>query len=230
MWPDARRLVDDIGHELRTPLTALQGEFEIALRSERTPERYQAVLRSGLEEIGRLSTICDELLLITLADSGGLSLHRLPADINELARDSLERASGRIDQKGITPSIQLAYAGSPVLVDSGVIGKAFDELVENAVKFTPSGGAIVVGTDAVNGSARLWVEDSGPGVPVEQFLHLLEPFYRGDPARSRDTGTGLGLCTAASLARAHGGTIRAANLPEHGARFELDLPIITEPH
>src|SRR5204863_4909575 len=132
-------------------------------------------------EIGRLTTICDELLLITLADSGGLALHRLPADINELARDSLERVREWIDQKGIIPSIQLACAGSPVLVDSGVIGKAFDELVENAVKFTPSGGAIAIGTNVANGSARLWVEDSGPGVPVEQFLHLFEPFYRADP-------------------------------------------------
>src|SRR2546430_2328383 len=124
MWPDARRLVDDIGHELRTPLTALQGEFEIALRLERTPERYQAVLRSGLEEIERITTICDEVLLITLADSGGLALHRLPTDINDLARDSLARAAEQIGRKDITLSTRLGYAGSPLLVDSGVIAKA----------------------------------------------------------------------------------------------------------
>jgi signal transduction histidine kinase len=116
-----------------------------------------------------------------------------------------------------------------VYVDSELIGKVVDELIDNAVKFTPAGSAIAIGTEAANGNARLWVEDSGPGVPVEQFSHLFEPFYRADPARTRDEGTGLGLCMAASVTRAHGGSIRATNLPQRGARFELDLPLVTEP-
>jgi signal transduction histidine kinase len=217
-----------VGHELRTPLTALQGELEIALRSERTPQRYQLVLRSGLEEIERMTTMCDELLLINRADSRTLPLQRVQIDVNDLARDSVQNVRGRLDAKGITLSTRLEYAGSPVYVDSELIAKVIDELIDNAVKFTPAGSAIAVGTEAVDGSARLWVEDSGPGVPAEQFTHLFEPFYRADPARTRDEGTGLGLCMAASVARAHGGRIRATNLPQRGARFELELPIAAE--
>jgi two-component system OmpR family sensor kinase len=220
-----RRLIGDVGHELKTPLTALQGEIEIALRSVRTPESYQHTLRSGLEEIERMTAMCEELLLITRAEARTLSLHRVEVDPNELLRDCADAMRRRLDEKHVAVTTRFGYAGNPLFVDAELIGRVIEELMDNAVKFTPAGGAIVLGTDPTETAARLWVEDSGPGLPTEQFSHLFEPFYRADAARTRDEGTGLGLSMAASVTRAHGGTIRARNLPQRGARFEVELPV-----
>jgi two-component system OmpR family sensor kinase len=202
----------------------MQGEFEIALRSPRSPERYQEVLRSGLEEIQRMSTMCDELLLINQADSGTLPLHRARTDVNQLVRESAQAVQHRAEAKNLRVTTPLDYSGQPVLVDPELIGRVLDELIDNAVKFTPTGGAIEIGSGFSAEAAHVWVADSGPGVPAGQISHLFEPFYRADPARTRDEGTGLGLCMAASVTRLHRGTITAMNLRGGGARFDLALP------
>lgn len=220
-----RRLIADLGHELRTPLTALRGEIEVTLRSARSADQYQRVMHSALEEIDRLNRIGDALLLITRVESGASALRLAPTDINELVQHSLYGVEKELATLGVTVSSRLNYAGRPPLLDSSLTARMLDELVENAVQFSPAGQPISVGTEASDAGVRFWIQDSGPGVRPEHLAHLFDAFFRADEARTRSEQTGLGLTVAASIARAHGGTIQASNTPGSGARFTVELPL-----
>jgi len=222
-----RRLTADVSHELRTPLTALRGEIEVALRADRSSREYQQVLRSALEEIERLTTMGEDLLLITRADARMLPCHRRPTDVADLVEQSLQGFRRLIEEKGITVdrTLQLGHA---VSVDPALVARVVGHLLDNAVKHTPLGGRIHVGVgDGASGMVRLVVTNSGPPIAPEDLPHLFEPFYRADPARARTNGggAGLGLAMVAAIAQLHDGTARVAADPAGGARFEVDLAL-----
>jgi heavy metal sensor kinase len=220
-----RRLTSDVSHELRTPLTALRGEIEVALRSPRTPREYQLVLRSALEEIERLSTMSEDLLLITRADAGVLALHRTPTSVPDLVDQSLNHLQRRIEEKDITVA-RAMDGGDGASIDPALAIRVVDHLLDNAVTHTPPGGRIDVRVET-SGEAgvRLTVANSGPAIDPEDLPHLFEPFYRADPSRTRanDEGTGLGLAMVAAIARLHEGSARVSADPAGGARFEVEL-------
>jgi len=227
-----RRLTADVSHELRSPLTALRGEIEVALRAERSARDYQRVLRSALEEIERLTKMSDDLLLITRAEAGLLRVRRAPTDLSAIVEDTLDVLQPLIDERGLSVERSLAGDAGHALVDPDLLARLMQQLLDNAVKFTPTGGHIRVATDPLKsdgGGVRLVVEDSGPGITPEDLPHLFEPFFRADQARSRGTGTGLGLALAAAIVRLHGGTIQASKASGDGtgARFDVDLPTFT---
>lgn len=220
-----RRLTADVSHELRTPLTALRGEMEVALRAERSPREYQQVLASALEEIQRLSTMSEDLLLITRVESGVLQPDRQPIDLDRLVDSALERLHHRCEEKGLTVERALRLDGVAVAVDAKLTTRVLDHLLENAVRFSTHAGRVRVATEIVEGRARLTVEDSGPGLSPDDLAHVFEPFYRADAARTREVGAGLGLALARAVTALQGGRIRAANAPSGGARFELEFPL-----
>jgi two-component system, OmpR family, sensor kinase len=221
-----RRFTADVSHELRTPLTAVRGEIEVALRADRTPREYQRVLHSALEEIDRMSTMTEELLLISRAEVGLIQAQREPTDVGALIGASLARLRVRIEEKGLqVEDLAPSPDGIAPSVDPVLIARLLDELLDNAVRYTDYDGRITVRREYLPGRLRVVVEDSGPGIPPEDLPHIFDPYYRADQARTRGTATGLGLTTAAAIARLHGGTIHAANRPEGGAQFEVDLPL-----
>src|SRR6266568_3077288 len=222
-FKNQRRLTADVSHELRSPLTALRGEIEVALRAERTPRDYQRVLRSGLEEIDRLTVMSEDLLLITRAGAGLLGARRVPTDVNALIRRELEGIRGRIEEKQLTVRTELDPGLGSLALDPALAGRLVEELLDNAVKFVPHGGVVVVATTATGGGLRLAVENSGLPLAEDELAHLFEPFYRADQARTRGTGTGLGLAVAAAVTSVHGGSIRAVNVPSGGVRLECEL-------
>lgn len=224
-----RRLTSDVSHELRTPLTALRGEMEVALRSERSSREYQQVLRSALEEIERLSTMSEDLLLITRAESRLVIPERQPTDLDRLVGDEVDRLHRRCEEKGLMVETALDTGATAVPLDATLTGRLVGHLLDNAVRFSPHGGRLRVATALVDRRARLTIEDSGPGLSEQDIAHLFEPFYRGDPARTRETGGGLGLALARAVTDVHGGRIRAANAPSGGARFEIDFPLDSTP-
>jgi signal transduction histidine kinase len=217
-----RRFTADVSHELRTPLTVMQGEIEVALRSERSIREYQQVLHSALEEIDRLIAMTEELLFITRVEAHAVQVNRQPSDVTGMIQHSLDRLRGRIIERELT--VSAPACDTHVQADRELLGKLIDELLENAVKYTEQGSEIKVSTVASPDRLRLVIEDAGPGIAPEDLPHLFDPFYRADQARGRGNGTGLGLTTAAAIARLHGGDIRVENRPEGGARFEVELP------
>ncbi|HEY6157744.1 MAG TPA: ATP-binding protein [Gemmatimonadales bacterium] len=222
-FKNQRRLTADVSHELRSPLTALRGEIEVALRLERSSRDYQRVLYSALEEIDRLTALSDDLLLITRADAGLVTAHPVPTDVNALLRGTLEAMRGRIEEKELSVHTQLDPELGPVALDPALTRRLIEELLDNAVKFAPSGGTVGVATAAMGRALRLAVENSGSPLASDAMAHLFEPLYRADQARTRGTGMGLGLAFAAAVTRLHGGSIRAVNLASGGVRLECEL-------
>jgi two-component system heavy metal sensor histidine kinase CusS len=222
-----RRLTADVSHELRTPLTALRGEIEVALRAPRTQREYEHVLRSGLEEIDRLTELSEDLLLVTRTEAGLVSARRVSTDIERLVGDRLDQLRRRFQERDLAVDRSLRATQPGVPIDPELIGRLVDHLLENALQFTPVGGTIKVQLDPLPGDGvRLAVENSGPGITAVDLPHLFEPFYRSDPARTRtqDGGTGLGLALVASIAHLHGGVARASSVPGQSTRFEVDIP------
>lgn len=222
-----RRLTADVSHELRTPLTALQGEIEVALRAERSPSQYQLVLRSALEEIGRLSTLSEDLLLITRADARLVTPQREPTDVAELLDGVLHAFRHRIEEKGVTLERSFDRGVRRVSVDPTLVTRLVQHLIDNAVEYAPIEGRIGVSVAATGSGLRLIVENSGPAIAPEDLPHLFEPFYRADQARTRSNGhggPGLGLALVAAIARLHDGAARASSDAARGTRFEVDLP------
>ena len=219
-----RRFTGDVSHELRTPLTALRGEIEVALRAERTPREYQRVFHSALEEIDRLTTMTEELLLVSRVEAGLITPQREPTDVNALVDASLNRLGGEIAAKELVAERQTAPGVAQLPLDRGLVQRLIDELLENAVKYSDPSGRLRIATEWRTEGLRLTVENEGPGMTSPELLHIFEPFYRADQARSRGTGTGLGLAVAAAVARLHGGEIRAGNRDGAVVWVEVDLP------
>jgi len=223
-----RRLTADVSHELRTPLTALRGEIEVALRAPRTQREYEHVLRSGLEEIDRLTEMSEDLLLVTRAEARVVTAKRVATDVPRLIEDRIDALHRRWEEKGLTVHRSAHVGHAPALVDPELIGRMLDHLLENAVQFTPQGGTIDVhvGPIPAGGGLRVAVENSGPGIAAADLPHLFEPFYRSDLARTRtpDGGVGLGLALVAAIAHLHGGVARVSSVPGQSTRFEVDIP------
>lgn len=217
-----QRLIADLAHELRTPLTALRAGVELALLSPRSPDQYRSVLRSALEEIDRLSAAGEALLLLTRHDAGELRAKLAPTDVPRLADEAIRRAEARCSGH----RFRLRREGAVPLVpaDAGLLAAALDRLLDNAVRHTPAG--TVVGVRVVAGGAEvaLVVEDDGPGVPADLLPHLFDRFFRGDPARTRTAGPGLGLSVAAAIAETHHGRIYAERSERGGLRVTIALP------
>ncbi|MGA9117237.1 MAG: ATP-binding protein [Bacteroidota bacterium] len=224
-FAEIRQFSADASHELRTPLTIMRGEIEVALHSSKTPEEYRLVLASTLEEILRLTSIIDNLLLLARADRGIYEMQLQEVDLTELARELLEDGAVLAESKRITVSLA---AGDPVRIvgDRERLRQLFLNLIDNAVKYTPEGGTVSLGVERRDGTAVFHVSDSGIGIPEEEREKIFGRFYRVDKARSREMGgTGLGLSIARWIAELHRGTIRVESRLHEGSRFTVELPL-----
>jgi two-component system OmpR family sensor kinase len=218
-----RRIIADVGHDLRTPITALRGEVEVALRHQRSPEQYERVLRSALEEVNHLGTLSDTLLLLARIETGDLALQRVPTEVEGVVAGAVRRVRPRLGSR------VLHYDPAPdgtgaAAVDGRLLGLVLDHLLDNAVRHTPPETDVTVRLSGGLSSVAIAIEDNGDGVPEEVLSHLFERFYRGDAARGRGAGAGLGLTVAAAIVAAHGGSIRAERAAAHGLRVTVELP------
>ena len=215
-----RAFVADAGHELRTPLSILKLELELALQSGSSREELQARLRSSAEEVDRLATLAQDLLVIARADQGELPLDMRPVEVRGVLGAVAERFTGAAQRRGrrvvVTDADRLAVRG-----DGARLEQALTNMVSNALRY--GAGQVVLRARAENGSVELHVEDEGDGFPPEFLPRAFERFSRSDPARSRG-GAGLGLSIVQVIAHAHGGEAHAANRESGGADVWLSLP------
>jgi two-component system OmpR family sensor kinase/two-component system sensor histidine kinase BaeS len=229
-----RAMTTDIAHELRTPLAVQRAHLE-ALQDgiyPLTAENLSAVLEQNL----LLSRLVDDLRTLALADAGQLTLERTPTDFAKLVQRTVERFEPQAATRQVSISLDLPPDTSslPLLsLDPMRIEQIINNLLSNALRYTPQGGKIEcqLSTNAPSAipnayTAVFTIHDSGAGIPLEALPHVFERFYRADRARSRaEGGTGLGLAIARQIAEAHDGTLTAANHPQGGAIFTLTLPI-----
>ena len=220
-----RQFSADASHELQTPLTILKGELEVALRSSRSPEEYRQVITSGLEEIDRIIRLVEGLLLLSRADAGVLRMDHQPVPLEDLLREVYDHIKVLAEKHSIDFSLGPV---SPVAVqgDYEHLRRLIMNLVDNAIKYTPSGGRVDLSCMADDEWARITVSDTGVGLSPEDQERVFQRFYRVEPARSKEgEGTGLGLCIARSIAEAHGGRIEVVSLLGQGATFTVLLPL-----
>ncbi|RMH21328.1 MAG: HAMP domain-containing protein [Gemmatimonadetes bacterium] len=222
-----KRFTADASHELRSPLTALRGELELALRRDRTAEEYRAVLASCLEEVLRLATLTEELLLLAKADAGHALPERVPVDLARLVDETLVRERERARERDVAMTVEVPD-GLTTTGDPHLLAQALRNLVDNALKFTPPGGRVGVAVHAAGGEVVLQVDDSGPGLGADAE-RVFERFYQVDPSRTpngRPGGAGLGLSIVEAVARVHGGRVSAGRSPWGGACFRMMLPLV----
>ncbi|HET9943793.1 MAG TPA: ATP-binding protein [Terriglobia bacterium] len=221
-----RRFTADASHELRTPLTAMKSVGEIGLRSKRDPAAYREVIGSMLEEVDRLSLLVDRLLTLSRADNGESMLSRDRVDLCELAEEVTTQLGVLAEEKqqGLTVD---ATGPSVSMGDRMVLRQALLNLVDNAIKYSPVGGRIVVKVSTnARGLAVLDVSDTGPGIPEDMRPRVFDRFYRADESRSRENGggTGLGLSIARWAVEVNGGQLTLESTEGTGATFRITLP------
>ncbi len=218
-----RQFSADASHELQTPLTILRGEIEVALRSARSPEEYQHVLHSSLEEIDRISRLVGGLLLLARADAGVLRLDLQPVDLTELVFETAARLQRLAAEKSITLHCDVT---APIFIpaDREHLQRVLLNLVDNAIKYTQPGGSVTLSLQADDQQIRVSVIDTGIGLGAVEQEKIFTRFFRSAEAKSQGGGAGLGLCIAQSIAEAHGGAIEVASTPGQGSTFTLVLP------
>jgi heavy metal sensor kinase len=220
-----RRFTADASHELRTPLTAIRSVGEVGLQAQRSATEYRDVIGSMLEETDRLTRLVDSLLTLSRADAGRIQLARTEVPVVDLVNE----ASALVDVLAEEKQQRISVRGEPTLVVSGdrlILRQALVNLIDNAIKYSPTGAEIVVQVHAgVDGQAIVEVIDQGPGVSLKHQSRIFDRFYRVDTARSREWGgAGLGLAIARWAVEAHGGQITLESAEGKGSTFRVSLP------
>lgn len=222
-----RRFCDIAAHEMKTPLTILQGNLDVALMKARTSEEYREALINNLEQVGRLIALTRSLLTLANFTSGRPPVHLVPLALEPLIQDMVDELTLLADDRRITLSFE-SQPVPPVLGDAQWIKQALINLLDNALHYTPAGGAVTIRLQAAGDGVAVAVEDTGHGIEPEHLPHLFERFYRTDWARAKDAGgTGLGLPIVKEIAEAHGGTVSVTSQVEKGSVFTLRLPVLT---
>lgn len=228
-----RQMIADVAHELRTPLAVLQANVE---------GMQDGVVQNDTEQLGalheqvlHLNRLVGDLRLLSLAEAGELKLERQSADLGLLVARAAEQFRTRAAQKNISLNVTVEKDLPQASVDTDRINQALNNLLENALRYTPDGGWIEVGAAAGQGrpgQIRLWVADTGPGIASEDLPFIFDRFYRGDKSRSRASGgSGLGLAIVKQLIEAHAGKVEVENPSAppvdhspYGTRIVITLP------
>jgi heavy metal sensor kinase len=219
-----RRFVADASHELRTPVSVIRSEADVALAKERTPSEYRQSLALVLDESRRLTKLIEDLLNLARADAGHVRLHVEEFYFNELVSECCRSVEQLALRRGVQLSCEPA-ADLPFNGDEALIRRLVMNLLDNAIRYTPSGGKVTVSITPEPDGIRLRVADTGIGIPPEAAPHIFERFYRADKARSRqDGGFGLGLSIVKWIAESHHGEVNMQTVPESGSTFTVTLP------
>ena len=221
-----KQVIADAAHELRTPVTLIQGIIEGMLDGILPLD--QDNLKSVLEEVLRLSLLIDTLRELELIDAGEMKLSKEPIDIRSLLSKSLALFVPVANEKGITISFSPCLGKATTAYgDFFRLREVVDNLVSNAIKYTPAGGYIQIQEEKpAKDLIRFSVEDSGPGIEASERERVFERFYRIDKSRSSASGgRGLGLAISSEIVKAHGGKITIDTSPLGGARFYVELPV-----
>ncbi len=215
--------VANVSHELRTPLTAIRGGVE-ALLDEAGPaeRRFVAIIARNS---ARMERLVSDLLRLARLDAGQEELALTPCALEAALASVAGELAPLAEGKQLDVKTAVAPEAGTVLADPLKLHDAVRNLVENAVNYSPPGGAVELGADGGDGVVRITVADRGPGIPDTDLTRIFERFYRVDDARPRDPGgTGLGLAIVKHLIGLHGGSVRAANREGGGTVFTIELP------
>ncbi len=218
-----RQMVADVAHELRTPLTVMQANLEAMLDGLLEPS--PAELQELNDEVHRLSRLIDDLRLLSLADSGQLSLALQKVDVREVTATVVARLAPLAGSNNVRLVDDAPAQPLFIRADADRVQQALTNLVANGIRHTPEGGRVRVTAVREKQTVHLSVIDSGPGIPAADLPHVFDRFWRGDKSRSRHSGgSGLGLAIVKQIAELHQGQVTALSPNNSGAIFTISLP------
>jgi signal transduction histidine kinase len=223
-----RNFCEIAAHEMKTPLTILQGNLEVALMKARTVDEYREVLLNNLQQVDRLIALTRPLLTLAKFTSSKPPVSLVPLALEPVIQEIVDELMLLADDRQIT----LRFESEPVpfvLGDAQWLKQALINVLDNALRYTPSGGAVTVRLLVIGQEVAVAVEDTGHGIEPESIPHLFERFYRTDWARAKDSaGTGLGLPIVKEIMDAHGGSISVTSEVNKGSVFTLRLPALAQ--
>jgi two-component system phosphate regulon sensor histidine kinase PhoR len=222
-----RELVANVSHELKTPLTVIKGYAEtLRLGAVNDPEHNVQFIRRIEEQADRLHELIQDLLQIARLEAGSETFDLGPVPLDELISECAGQFADVAAGKGIKLTTESLLADARAWADEEGVRTILNNLVDNALKFTPAGGSVTIRTRADAATVTLEVRDTGIGIALEDRARIFERFYRVDKARSRELGgTGLGLSIVKHLAQAFGGNVRVESRPGDGSAFFVELPL-----
>ena len=215
-----RRLLADVTHELRTPLTVVQGNLEGMIDGVYPAD--EGHLKSVLDETRLLSRLVNDLRTLSLVESGSLKLHFEPVDLTELLNSAAGAFRSQADSSGVNLEVQVDPNELAVEADPERIREVTENLIANALRYTPEGGSVKVSSSSGDRDrVSIIVSDTGRGIQPEDLPHIFDRFYK----TSDSHGSGLGLAIARDLVEAHGGQISAESKPGVGTTIRISLPV-----
>jgi two-component system phosphate regulon sensor histidine kinase PhoR len=219
--------VANVSHEFRTPLTAIQGFAETllggALEDPANREHFVEIIRDHATRLARLT---EDLLKLSRIEAGKLDLEFRPVSVYQLVQSCVETARFKAARKELTLEIRIPEGLPSVQGDSNGLQEVLQNLLDNAVQYTPAGGRLEVSASNQGGTVRLTVSDTGIGIPQAEQERIFERFYRVDAARSREAGgTGLGLSIARHIVEAHDGLLWVESAVGEGSHFHFNIPV-----
>jgi heavy metal sensor kinase len=224
-----REFVTNAAHELKTPIAVLKSTLQLALQRPRTADEYQHELRNALEDVARLEALTHSMLRLARAEQlqSGQRIDMPPVDLAASCETSAERWRPMAEAKSVHIDVQ--SLGSPqVKGDPDDFEIIWNNLLDNAIRYSPSGGEVRLSISRENGNAQVVVQDQGPGIREQDLQNIFDRFHRSDASRSRETGGyGLGLAIAKAMVEAYGGSISAETRNGSGTTFSVKIPVLS---
>jgi len=216
-----KRFTSDVSHEIRSPLTSLIGNTEVALRKRRDPEEYEELLRNNLADLVRLSRITDNILFLSKADNQILDMRKQRFDLNLFLRNVVDHFRFKAERSQVT--LDEHYWEQPIELfgDMNLLEQAFSNLIDNAIKYTPQAGKVIIKSSKVDSEIKVAIIDTGSGIPEEEIPYIFDRFYRGEKEHKGSVGTGLGLAITKWIIGANNGAIFVKSNVGEGSEFTV---------
>jgi signal transduction histidine kinase len=225
---EIKEMSDSMAHDLRSPITRIRGIAEVTLSTGKSLAEYEAMAANTIEECDRLLDMINTMLMISKAEAGVDHLTREEIDLAGVVQEACRLFEPTAEDKGIRLSFDVK-GRSHFVGDNRMIQRMLSNLLDNAIKYTLSGGSVSISIAENDAQVVVSIEDTGIGISPRDLPHIFERFYRCDESRSQ-AGIGLGLSLARAIARAHGGDITATSTPDQGSTFTATLPKPLPPH
>jgi signal transduction histidine kinase len=222
-----REMLANVSHDLRTPLTTLQGYLEaLQLAGSLSPEERREYVDVALRQTRRLIKLVQQLLEVAKLDAAQVPIVKEPFSLADLLQDVAQKFSLAAAERRVEIELDVASNLPWVVADIGLIERVLDNLIDNALRHSASGGRVVLRLEAREHGVRVTVTDAGPGLSPEQAARVFDRFYRADPSRSGATGNaGLGLSIVKGILDLHGARVEVDGRAGQGARFAFELPV-----